>query len=710
MVATALARAAPRGTSVNEYLLFLVLGVGTGALYAGLAQGVLVTYRGSGVVNLAQGAIAMFGAYTYFELSTTGRLMVPPLPNPLSIVEGVASWFGATLDLPNIPTFVTIREGGLSSPVALVVTLIVAAAVGWALHTLVFRPLRTAPPLAKAVASVGVILVIQAVIGLRFGSEARTAEPILPSDSITLFGGLVKADRFWLTGVVILTAVALWALFRFTLFGLATRAAAANEKAAVLLGYSPNRVAMLCWILSSVVVTLVAVLAAPMTTLSPGVLTMLVIPALGPVLLARLESVGIATVAAIALGMIDQLLLLLQTKPQFGWLPSNGVRELVPFLVIVVALFLRGSTLPVRGSTEVARLPRAPEIRSVSLLAVVLVMVLVPAQVFLGHEWRQAFTVSAIGAVIALSLVVLTGFVGQISLAQMAIAGCSAFFLTKAAGQWGIPFPVAPVLAAAVAAGVGLLVAIPALRVRGVTLAIVTLGFAYLTDQLVFNNADLVGISAQNDPAPSPSIFGYKFGPLDQLGDGGVPSVPFGLFVSIVLIVVALAVANLRRGSVGRRMLAVRANERAAASVGVDNVRTKLIAFTVSAFVAGIGGGLLAYQNSGRVEPSTFAVFASLTVLAMAYLGGISSVGGGLTAGLLTAGGVASLVVDRIFHMGAWEGLGAGVLLVLTAIANPEGIAAATRHTVHALGHVRRGPKEPPSTVLEAPVAVEVPV
>jgi len=256
---------------------------------------------------------------------------------------------------------------------------------------------------------------------------------------------------------------------------------------------------------------------------------------------------------------------------------------------------------------------------------------------------------------------------------------------------------------------VGVLIAFAGARTRGVALAIVTLGFAYLTDQLVFNNADLVGISAESDPAPSPSILGYKFGPLDQLTDRGVPSVPFGIFVAVVGLLVVLAVANLRKGSVGRRMLAVRANERAAASVGVDNVRTKLIAFAVSAFIAGLGGALLAYQNSGRVEPSTFAVFASLTVLAMAYLGGISTVGGGVTAGLLTAGGIVSLVVDRIFHMGEWEGLGAGVLLILTAVLNPEGIAAAMRHLTHSLTHQRHRAAPPPTAADELATRLEVP-
>ena len=156
-----------------------------------------------------------------------------------------------------------------------------------------------------------------------------------------------------------------------------------------------------------------------------------------------------------------------------------------------------------------------------------------------------------------------------------------------------------------------------------------------------------------------------------------------------------LAVVNLRRSPVGRRMLAVRANERAAASVGIDNVRTKLLAFALASFLAGIAGGLLAYQNSGRVEPTTFAVMTSLSALAIAYLGGISSVGGALAAGVLTAGGLSSTVLDRILHMGSWEQLGTGALLIVTAILNPEGIAAAFRHTGEAVQHLAPPGVEP---------------
>lgn len=698
---------------MNEYLLFLVLGIGTGAMYAGLAQGVLVAYRGSGVVNLAQGAVAMYGAYTFYELRSAGRLLVPPVPNPLALVEGIAGWFGADLSLPDVPTFVDLGGGagadgqptGLAVAVALPLALLVAAGLGYALHALVFRPLRHAPPLAKTVAAVGVILVLQATVTLRFGSDPRTAEPLLPDEPIRLFDGIVKADRFWLAGIVVVLAVGLWALFRYTVFGLAARAAAGNEKGAVLLGYSPDRLAAVSWVLSAVLAAFVGILAAPMITLAPQVLTLLVIPALGAVLLARFDSVFVATAAALVLGMVDQLLILLLRKPGFEWLPSNGSRELLPLLVIVVALFLRGRALPVRGATDVQRLPRAVEPRRVGRLTVVLLVGLVAAQFVLGYEWRQALTVSAIGAIVALSLVVVTGLVGQISLCQMAVAGCAAFFLTRLAGSWGVPFPLAPLLAALVAAVVGLVVALPAMRIRGVNLAVITLGFAFAMDQLVFNNQDLVGLSSDAPSAGSPSVFGWEFGPLDQLDDRGVPSVAFGVFVALVLVASVALVANLRRGPTGRRMLAVRANERAAAGAGIDLVATKLLAFGVSAFLAGIAGGLLAYQNAGKVEPTTFAVFTSLTAIAVAYLGGIASVGGALAAGVLAAGGLGSVVLAKVLHMGAWEELGAGSLLLLTAVLNPEGMAAALRHTGHALRHLVAGRRPDPADAGREPGA-----
>src|SRR5699024_3742103 len=103
---------------------------------AGLAQGVLIAYRGSGVVNLAQGAVAMYGAYTFNELRDNGRLLIPPLPNPLSVIEGIASWFGRHLELPDLPTFITLTDGEMSTGIAMVLALLVSAGLGFAMHVL----------------------------------------------------------------------------------------------------------------------------------------------------------------------------------------------------------------------------------------------------------------------------------------------------------------------------------------------------------------------------------------------------------------------------------------------------------------------------------------------------------------------------------------------------------------------------------------------
>src|SRR5699024_3654366 len=196
-----------------------------------------------------------------------------------------------------------------------------------------------------------------------------------------------------------------------------------------------------------------------------GVLSLLVIPALGAVLVARFHSVAVATVTGLALGMIDQLIVLLERKPAFGWLPSNGTREIVPLLVIVVALFATGKTLPTRGALEVERLPRAPEPRRPYVLAGGVLLISILGQFMLGYEWRQALAVSSIGAMIALSLLIVTGLVGQISLAQMAVAGSAAFLLTRMSADWGARFPSPPVLAAVAASAHGRLLPLPALRI-----------------------------------------------------------------------------------------------------------------------------------------------------------------------------------------------------------------------------------------------------
>lgn len=321
--------------------------------------------------------------------------------------------------------------------------------------------------------------------------------------------------------------------------------------------------------------------------------------------------------------------------------------------------------------------------------------------ILLGPEWRLAITNSIIGMILCLSLVVLTGYVGQISLAQMTLAGVAGFTLAKLATEHGVPFPLGPLLAAGVATVVGLVTALPGLRVRGVHLAVMTLAAAVAIENVVFENPSWSG--GLGGARVGPRFLGIGFGPNDAGSlDGDLPSSWFGLFCLAVALAVAVAVVALRRSAIGQRMLAVRANERAAAAAGVSVAGTKVLAFAIAVFIAGLGGVLSGYRF-GSVTPLTFGSLASVTLLAYAYLGGISSVSGAVIGGLLVAGGVGFTALDQWFGVGSeYTLLIAGVGLVGTAVLNPEGLAGV-------FGRSRRRLRVPVPAVRHEPVAVTVP-
>ncbi len=246
--------------------------------------------------------------------------------------------------------------------------------------------------------------------------------------------------------------------------------------------------------------------------------------------------------------------------------------------------------------------------------------------------------------------------------------------------DWNVPFPIGPLAGAAVAALFGLLTAIPALRVRGVNLAVVTLAFAVMVENVVFKNTAWNG-GLNGAKVPPPSLFGMVFGPnrVTTFGDGKLPNPFFGVFCLIVVVLLGLVVVNLRRSVTGRQMLAVRSNERAAAAVGISVSGTKMLAFGLAAFVAGLGGALSGY-NFGSVTGLTFGSIASLTIFAFAYLGGISSVTGAVLGGCLVTGGIVFTALDEWFHVDQKYSLFLGGLgLIITAVLNPEGVAGAFR-------------------------------
>jgi branched-chain amino acid transport system permease protein len=272
---------------------------------------------------------------------------------------------------------------------------------------------------------------------------------------------------------------------------------------------------------------------------------------------------------------------------------------------------------------------------------------------------RLALDTSLVGALVCLSIVVLTGWSGQISLAQMAFAGVAGFSLSRLSVDVGIPFPAAPVLAAILAAVAGLVVGLPALRARGVSLAVVTLAGGVAVEEVVFKSPVLTkGFGGSRVPVPG--LFGVR---LEPSGPG------FGLLVLAVLLVTALGLAWLRSSGAGRRLLAVRANERAAAAVGIDVTVARLGAFAVSAFLAGVAGTLLGYQQ-GQLSFASFGAFVSLSYLAVAYLGGIAGIGGALLGGLLVPSGLVFTLLD----LGRYQLLASGLGLVAVTVVAPGGL------------------------------------
>ena len=644
---------------MDIYIQTLLTGLGDGAVIAGVALGLVLAYQGSGVVNFAHGAMMMYSTYIYDELRDTGDLVFP-----ISI---------SGTDRVNL--LGTPASGDLTAfwP-AFLIALGVAAILGLLVHLLVFRPLRGAPLLAKIVATVGVFIVLQSVVLLRFGTQNETVRAILPTDMVEILGTRIPEDRLWLAAIVVISALFLAAIYRFTLFGIATRAAAEEEKGATLIGFSPDMLAAGNWMLASMVAAVFGILAA---SLSNGVntvnYTLLVVPALAGALVGSLRSFGVTAATCLALGMFRSELSLLQMKSWWPDFAGNGMRDVLPFLVIIVILFFRGDRLPNRASHMTSRLAFAPTPRNILPGSIILSAATVLGVLFFGRALRLSLYLSMTSVIIVLSIVVLTGYVGQVSLAQAVFAGVSGFILGKIGLETGIPFPIPVILGALGAVILGLLVGIPALRIRGLQLAAVTMALGVAIGTLLFNNRWFVGQTGAL-PIEPPDLFGINLAA--NIGSD-FNRWEYGLMLLFVTLLCCLLVVNIRRTTTGRQFLSVRANERAAAACGVNGALTKLQAFAFSSFLAGLGGAMLAYLR-GQISGTSFSVFESLALLAFAYLGGIGSVSGALVAGVLAPGGLMIGLIAKSFSgdsLSTYANLVGGLGLILTAILNTDGIA-----------------------------------
>ncbi len=524
--------------------------------------------------------------------------------------------------------------------------------------------MRSAPALARVGASIGVMLALQAVALLNYSTFAVSSPPILPDTPIHFAGLTVPSDRLYLAGLTVIVGLVLAGIYRFTRFGLVTRAAIENERGAALLGHSASRIAAYNWVLATVLAAAAGILILPITTLNPGTYTLFIVPALGAALLGRFSSFSVVVVGGLVIGMLQSELVKLQSV--WSWLPQQGLQDGLPFIIIMLAMVVLARRLSARGAISDVHNPAVGRPRRPAITAGGCVAVGVIALLLANGDYRSAIISSLVTACVCFSVVIITGYVGQISLVQNALAGVSAFMVTHIAQSLGIGFPFGLILAALCAVVVGVVIGLPAVRVRGVNLAVTTLATAAALDALVFNNSSFSGGYTGRNVRP-PHLFGLNLEPSSN-------SVVFGILVVVIVALMGLFVARVRNGRLGRTFLAVRSNERAAASIGIDVARAKLSAFAIAAFVAGIGGGLLAYQQQ-NVNAATFTLWTSLTILAITYVGGVGRITGAVAAGaLLASNGVVPTVLNNLFNFGQYQALIAGVLLTLTAVANPDGM------------------------------------
>ena len=403
------------------------------------------------------------------------------------------------------------------------------------MEVLAFRPLRAASPVLKLVATIGILLALQATVLLAFGPFPKTEPSIISSSAVSFLGQTVPESNLILALIAIVAAAVIWAAYRWTRFGLETKAAFENETSARLIGLSVNRLSMSNTLMASVIAGAIGILAAPVVTLDSQDLPLAVVPALAAALFADFTNFPIACGLGIVLGALQNVLYYAST---LSWFPTNGgiawpgVEQVLILVAIVIALFLRGNKLPERGERVEKRLPIAPRPERLIRPAIVAFVVLGAALIILPFDFCQALVNTIIAGALTLSVIVITGYVGQVSIMQLALAGVSAYLVSHLATGAGIGFPLAPIIAALAATALGLIVGVSALRVRGVQLAVVTLAAAVAIENAWFTTVTLGG-GQGGAPVPQPNLFGLDLGNAAGFRglDGQLPSPILGFII-----------------------------------------------------------------------------------------------------------------------------------------------------------------------------------
>jgi sulfate-transporting ATPase len=448
-----------------------------------------------------------------------------------------------------------------------------------------------------------------------------------------------------------------------------------------MLGISPDLVAGANWGLAGGLAVVAAILIVNVSGLNVVNLALLVVPGLAAALVGGFRSFPLTLAGGVLIGVLESEVAFLQTKVDDP-AALQGWGRAVPFLVIIGVLMVRGRALPLR-SEAAERPPQVGTGRVRGGPVVALVAIGIALVAFgLPANGVEAATTTATTAIIVLSLVVVTGYAGQLSLAQFALAGAGAWIAARLVVNHDLPFELAALVGVAGAVPVGLVVGLPALRARGVNLAVATLGLSLVLESLILNNPQRTG-----------GITGTQIGAVDFFGiDFDTTRHPerYAVLALSCFVVLGLMVANLRRGRVGRRLVAVRTNERAAAALGISVVGAKLYAFAVAAAIAAVGGVLIAFRRPTVVFYPTFSVFESILVVLYAVIGGIGFVLGALFGAAVAPGALVPTAFGDLLDNDRVVQLLLGVVVVAVLLWLPNGLASLDPRRLSVLGTLRR--------------------
>jgi branched-chain amino acid transport system permease protein len=578
--------------SLSDLLTFTVLGLVTGSAYAIAASGLVITYATSNVFNMAHGAIGMFMAFVYWELAVSRKL-----PVALALV---------------------------------LVVLVIAPLFGALIERTMMRRMTDASTTVSLTVTVGLLVALIGLAQAIWPASGRSVEEFFIGHGVRMGGVFVSAQKFITFFVAVGVAGGLYVLLSRTRTGIGMRAIVDNRELLALHGARPQVLSMLSWALGSSLAALAGILLVTEVGLDYIQLTLLVINAYAAAMVGKLKNLPRTIVGAMILGLLLQYYTLFQTKIGSSFKLSaavesllTGIRAALPTLFLFIVMLL----LPLEklrvGQVSGASLVRVPTWRRTAIAGAIFLAVVIALALTQDVQNVARLGQSIVVATIMLTLVLITGYGGDVSLAQYTFAGLGGLLVIQLPFFNDIVSPLSILIVGLLTAIAGAIVAVPALRLRGLYLGLGTLAFAYAMDKLVFENGK----------------WGFAFGGAGSFKRGNLPGISlqsetaFTIFCAVMFLVFACIVLAIRRGRFGRLILASRDSPAACGTLGLSITSTRVLLFSLSSGLAGAAGALYGgmFVEAGGPE---FAMFQSLPLLLMAVVGGITSITGALIGGI----------------------------------------------------------------------------